>query len=122
MSTSSQSIPKAKTTDDDPVISIENLQVQFETDGDTIIAVNDATFKVHPGETVCLVGESGSGKSVTSLSLMRLVEFGGGEIKNGQMLLSRNGKGAIDLAEAEPETMRSIRGNEIGMIFQEPMT
>ena len=63
MSTSSQSIPKAKTTDDDPVISIENLQVQFETDGDTIIAVNDATFKVHPGETVCLVGESGSGKS-----------------------------------------------------------
>ncbi|MGB0635226.1 MAG: ABC transporter ATP-binding protein [Paracoccaceae bacterium] len=122
MSTSTQSIPKTKKTDDDPVISIENLQVQFETEGDTIIAVNDATFKVHPGETVCLVGESGSGKSVTSLSLMRLVEFGGGEIKNGQMLLSRNGQGTIDLAEAEPETMRSIRGNEIGMIFQEPMT
>ena len=59
--------PKTKITDDDPVISIENLQVQFETEGDTIIAVNDATFKVHPGETVCLVGESGSGKSMTAL-------------------------------------------------------
>ena len=68
------------------------------------------------------MGESGSGKSVTSLSLMRLVEFGGGEITNGSLVLERNNKQAKNLVEADASTMRSIRGNEVGMIFQEPMT
>ena len=58
-----------------PVVSINDLQVKFKSDGETVIAVNKISFNVHAGETVCLVGESGSGKSVTSLSLMRLVEF-----------------------------------------------
>ena len=107
---------------DAPVISLDHLRVEFETDGGTVVAVNDISFKVFPGETVCLVGESGSGKSVTSLSLMRLVEFGGGQITGGKMLLSRDGKQTVNLSEVDAGTMRSIRGNEIGMIFQEPMT
>lgn len=107
---------------DAPVISLDHLRVEFETDGGTVVAVNDISFKVFPGETVCLVGESGSGKSVTSLSLMRLVEFGGGQITGGKMLLSRDEKQSVNLSEVDAGTMRSIRGNEIGMIFQEPMT
>jgi peptide/nickel transport system ATP-binding protein/glutathione transport system ATP-binding protein len=107
---------------DTPVISLDHLRVEFETDGGTVVAVNDISFKVFPGETVCLVGESGSGKSVTSLSLMRLVEFGGGQITGGKMLLSRDEKQTVNLSEVDAGTMRSIRGNEIGMIFQEPMT
>ncbi len=105
-----------------PVVSIDNLQVKFKSDGETVIAVNKVSFNVFAGETVCLVGESGSGKSVTSLSLMRLVEFGGGKITNGSLVLERSNKQAKDLVEADAATMRSIRGNEIGMIFQEPMT
>jgi len=107
---------------DAPVISLDHLRVEFETDGGTVVAVNDISFKVFSGETVCLVGESGSGKSVTSLSLMRLVEFGGGQITGGKMLLSRDKKQTVNLSEVDAGTMRSIRGNEIGMIFQEPMT
>ncbi|MDC3170382.1 ABC transporter ATP-binding protein, partial [Paracoccaceae bacterium] len=105
-----------------PVASINDLQVKFKSDGETVIAVNKISFNVHAGETVCLVGESGSGKSVTSLSLMRLVEFGGGEITNGSLVLERNNKQVKNLVEADASTMRSIRGNEVGMIFQEPMT
>ena len=115
MSKSSQETPK-------PVISIDNLQVKFKTEGETVIAVNKVSFSVCAGETVCLVGESGSGKSVTSLSLMRLVEFGGGKITNGRMILERDDETEKNLVEADAATMRSIRGNEIGMIFQEPMT
>jgi ABC-type glutathione transport system ATPase component len=81
------------------------------------------SFEIGPGETVCVVGESGSGKSVSSLSLMRLVEFGGGRIAGGRVLFDRGrGKGPIDVADADGDLMRTIRGNEIGMIFQEPMT
>jgi len=87
-----------------------------------VIGVSNVSFDIKSGETVCVVGESGSGKSVSSLSLMRLVEFGGGEITNGRLLFNRKDLEEIDLAQAEPNLMRSIRGNEIGMIFQEPMT
>jgi ABC-type glutathione transport system ATPase component len=105
-----------------PLVSIENLRVVFETDGGTVVGVDDVTFTVNPGETVCVVGESGSGKSVTSLSLIRLVEFGGGRIAAGRLkFVPRQGE-AIDLALAAPEFMRALRGSEIGMIFQEPMT
>ncbi|WP_457646098.1 ABC transporter ATP-binding protein [Profundibacter sp.] len=115
-----------ETTNTTPLVSIENLRVEFSTKDGPVVGVEDITFSINPGETVCVVGESGSGKSVSSLSLMRLVEFGGGKITNGRIMFDRrdhgDGKGAIDLAHAENDLMRTIRGNEIGMIFQEPMT
>ncbi|WP_370401821.1 ABC transporter ATP-binding protein [Sulfitobacter sp. JB4-11] len=105
-----------------PIAQIKGLRVEFQTKDGPVVGVEDVSFDIHPGETVCVVGESGSGKSVSSLSLMRLVEYGGGEIANGTMLFDRADKGNIDLAKTDPNQMRSIRGNEIGMIFQEPMT
>ncbi|MGR3714684.1 MAG: ABC transporter ATP-binding protein [Shimia sp.] len=107
---------------DNAIASIENLRVEFQTKDGPVVGVEDVSFKVNPGETVCIVGESGSGKSVSSLSLMRLVEFGGGKIAGGQLLFDRKDQGQTDLREASKDLMRTIRGNEIGMIFQEPMT
>ncbi len=105
-----------------PLVSVEKLRVEFQTEGGPVTGVEEVSFSVDPGETVCIVGESGSGKSVTSLSLMRLVEFGGGRIAGGRLRFVRPSGAAIDLAAAGPDVMREIRGNEIGMIFQEPMT
>ncbi|MDO6797349.1 ABC transporter ATP-binding protein [Shimia thalassica] len=107
---------------DNAIASIENLRVEFETKSGTVVGVEDVSFKVNSGETVCIVGESGSGKSVSSLSLMRLVEFGGGKIAGGTLIFDRKEGEDIDLAATDQELMRTIRGNEIGMIFQEPMT
>ncbi|WP_224823363.1 ABC transporter ATP-binding protein [Cognatishimia sp. MH4019] len=106
---------------DGPVASLENLRVEFQTKGGTVVGVEDVSFTINAGETVCVVGESGSGKSVSSLSLMRLVEFGGGKIAGGALKFKRD-DGVIDLRNADDGLMRTIRGNEIGMIFQEPMT
>ena len=104
-----------------PLVSIANLRVEFRGEDGPIVGVEDISFTIAPGETVCVVGESGSGKSVTSLSLMRLVEFGGGRITSGSLEFASDA-GVIDVAEADDATMRAIRGNQIGMIFQEPMT
>ena len=68
---------------DQPIAQIKKLRVEFQTKDGPVVGVEDVSFEVKPGETVCIVGESGSGKSVSSLSLMRLVEFGGGEIAGG---------------------------------------
>ncbi|MCJ8308669.1 MAG: ABC transporter ATP-binding protein [Hyphomicrobiales bacterium] len=106
----------------DMVARIENLRVEFETGDGTVTGVEEVSFQIQPGETVCVVGESGSGKSVTTLSLMRLVEFGGGKIAGGRLLFRRQSGGELDLTQADNDLMRTIRGNEIGMIFQEPMT
>lgn len=107
---------------DQPIAQIENLRVEFQTKDGPVVGVEDVSFLINPGETVCVVGESGSGKSVSSLSLMRLVEYGGGEISGGRMIFNRKDDGPMDLRDADPDLMRTIRGNEIGMIFQEPMT
>ena len=107
---------------DGSIARIENLRVEFQTKSGTVAGVEDVSFQINPGETVCGVGESGSGKSVSSLSLMRLIDFGGGDIAKGRLLFDRAGGGEIDLAETDQDLMRTIRGNEIGMIFQEPMT
>ena len=104
------------------LVSIDKLRVEFPTDSGTVVGVEDVSFAIHRGETVCVVGESGSGKSVTSLSLMRLVEFGGGRITSGALNFTRPDGSVLDVASAAPDLMRRIRGNEIGMIFQEPMT
>ena len=109
-------------TEMQPIVAIDRLRVEFPTDGGTVIGVDDVSFSIQPGETVCVVGESGSGKSVTSLSLMRLVEFGGGMITGGALRFARGDGSVLDVAQADAATMQSIRGNEIGMIFQEPMT
>ncbi len=106
---------------DNAIARIEKLRVEFETKDGTVAGVEDVSFDVGPGETVCIVGESGSGKSVSSLSLMRLIEFGGGEIANGRLIFDRKDGDELDLAKADQDLMRDIRGNEIGMIFQEPM-
>ena len=102
---------------DPPVVRVSNLRVDFRSRAGTFTAVEDLSFDVSPGETLCIVGESGSGKSVSSLSLMRLVEFGGGAITGGQMLLDN-----IDLVDAPDREARKLRGNRVAMIFQEPMT
>ena len=107
---------------DKPIADIQGLRVEFQTKDGPVVGVSDVSFDIKSGETVCIVGESGSGKSVSSLSLMRLVEFGGGEITGGRLLFKRKDSDEIDLAKTDPNLMRSIRGNEIGMIFQEPMT
>ena len=104
------------------IVSVDHLRVEFATDGGTAMGVEDVSFTIAPGETLCVVGESGSGKSVTSLALMRLVEFGGGTITNGALNFVRADGSILDVASASAQVMGSVRGNEIGMIFQEPMT
>ncbi|WP_167647699.1 ABC transporter ATP-binding protein [Mameliella alba] len=105
-----------------PIARIDKLRVEFQTKDGPVVGVEDVSFDIGPGETVCVVGESGSGKSVSSLSLMRLVEYGGGDIAGGRLLFDRKDGGEVDLRTLDQKHMRDIRGNEIGMIFQEPMT
>lgn len=104
------------------VVAVDRLTVRFATSERTVEAVRDLSFHVDRGETLAVVGESGSGKSVTSLALMRLVEHGGGRIASGTMLLRRRGGEVIDLARAGSGTLRGVRGADVAMIFQEPMT
>ncbi|WP_176056333.1 ABC transporter ATP-binding protein [Brucella intermedia] len=100
----------------EPVLSVRGLTTSFLVDGAWKPVVDDVSFDVHPGETVAIVGESGSGKSVTSLSIMRLLQKDTSRIEGSISLASRE---LLTLSENE---MRRIRGNEIAMIFQEPMT
>jgi oligopeptide/dipeptide ABC transporter ATP-binding protein len=106
-----------------PILQVENLRTWFTTDGGVARAVDGVSFHVNPGETLGIVGESGSGKSVTSLSVMRLIPQPPGKIQEGSRILFRGGGGEMeDLAQATEARMRQIRGNDIAMIFQEPMT
>src|SRR5271154_888851 len=109
-------------TPPDPVLAVSALAVEFRTSERTVSAVRDVSFSVGRAETVAIVGESGSGKSVTALSVLRLVEHGGGRILAGKLDFLRPGGQHIDLVQADAATLRSIRGAEIAMIFQEPMT
>ncbi|MBR8296659.1 dipeptide ABC transporter ATP-binding protein [Burkholderia cenocepacia] len=104
------------------VVAVDDLSVTFRREGATLDAVRNVSFHVDRGETLAIVGESGSGKSVTSLALMRLVEHGGGEITSGRIAFRRRGGALVDLARASAATMCGIRGADIAMIFQEPMT
>jgi len=105
-----------------PLLEVDRLSIEFRSSERVVAAVRNVSFQVGRGETVAIVGESGSGKSVTALSLMRLVEHGGGTITSGRMNFMRDDGATTDLARAGARTMRSIRGAEMAMIFQEPMT
>ena len=104
------------------VIEVSDLSVSFHGEQRTVHAVRKLGFHVDAGETLAIVGESGSGKSVTSLALMRLVEQGGGRLGSGSMWLTRRSGERIDLARASQAQMRSLRGADLAMVFQEPMT
>ena len=99
-----------------PVLSVSNLTTSFLADGEWRTVVKDISFNVMPGETVAIVGESGSGKSVTSLSIMRLLAKGSSRIEGSIKL---NGRDILSLSDNE---MRRVRGKDVAMIFQEPMT
>lgn len=105
-----------------PILEVKHLRVQFTSDSGTTTAVVDESFSIRPGETLALVGESGSGKSVTSLSVMRLVEHGGGKIVNGSIKLRCRDGRVVDLRHANKSELQHLRGSEVAMIFQEPMT
>src|SRR5437764_9678995 len=100
-----------------PLLEVENLKTHFFTRDGVVRAVDGVSFSIQPGETLALVGESGCGKSVTSLSIMRLIASPPGRVVNGAVRF--NGRDLLGLSEPE---MRKVRGNEISMIFQEPMT
>ena len=103
------------------LLEVKNLVTRFYTEDETVTAVNDVSFSLKEGETIGIVGESGSGKSVTSLSIMRLVSYPPGKIVRGEIIYHRDNE-EIDLLQISERKMRSFRGNEISMIFQEPMT
>jgi peptide/nickel transport system ATP-binding protein len=101
------------------LLQVDNLTVQF---GNTFTAVDGISFTLEKGQTVGIVGESGSGKSVTSLSIMRLIQSPPGNISNGSILYTNRAGQKVDLVGLHEDAIRSYRGNEIAMIFQEPMT
>src|SRR2546422_4362492 len=100
-----------------PLLEVRNLNVAFDTERGQIRPVRDVAFSIFPGQTVALVGESGCGKSVTALSILRLIPEPPGRILSGQVMFE--GRDLLKLTERE---MRSVRGKDIAMIFQEPMT
>ena len=111
---------KTEASAQDLLLDIKDLRVSFANG--TVQAVRGIDLNVAPGETVAVVGESGSGKSVTALSLMRLVEFGGGSIDSGKILFRQRNHEICNVATLGDAAARELRGNDIAMIFQEPMT
>jgi peptide/nickel transport system ATP-binding protein len=104
------------------LLEVKNLITEFKTENGIMRAVDEVSFQVNRGEVVGIVGESGSGKSVTSLSIMRLIPNPPGKIISGQINYYRENNKPIDLVQLTDNEMRAYRGNEISMIFQEPMT
>jgi len=100
-----------------PLLEVKNLHTEFRTGAGIVRAVDGVSYTVEPGETVAIVGESGSGKSVSALSLLRLIPDPPGKITEGQVIFAGR-----DLMQLSEEEMRQVRGGDIGMVFQEPMT
>src|SRR5512143_2704729 len=110
-------------TEKKPLLSVRNLKTYFFQDEGTVKAVDGATFDVYPGKTLGIVGESGCGKSVTAQSILRIVDQPG-KIVDGEIVLRRADGSEVDLVKLKPDggEIRAIRGGDIGLIFQEPMT
>ena len=105
----------------EPLLEVQGLKTQFQTRAGIVRAVDGVSFSVRKGETIGIVGESGSGKSVTALSILRLIDQPG-SIEGGSILFQSKQFGQVDLTRLESGSIRRIRGNEIAMIFQEPMS
>ena len=104
------------------LLEVDNLQVEFQTRKGSLRAVNGVSFRLERGKTLALVGESGSGKSVSAMSILRLLDENG-HIAGGHVRFEASDEGeAIDLVHVSDEQMRKIRGNQISVVFQEPMT
>jgi len=104
------------------ILTVTDLTVRFASSERTVDAVRNLSFHIDRGETLAIVGESGSGKSVTSLALMRLVEHGGGAIVGGSIALRRRNGQMVDVTRMGQSVMQSVRGADVAMVFQEPMT
>lgn len=105
-----------------PLLQIKDFSVDFVTDSATTSAVKNISFGINRGETVAIVGESGSGKTVTSLSILQLLPSPPAQYKSGQILFSEDGNEVVDILKLDEKRLQKIRGNQISMIFQEPMT
>src|SRR5438874_7661982 len=101
----------------EPILSIRDLAVQFNTDDGVVRAVDGITYDVYPGETLGIVGESGSGKSVSTMSILGLIPQPPGRIVRGEAMF--NGR---DLLKLSKKALRRVRGNEVAIVFQDPMT
>lgn len=108
-------LDKKHSTMTTPILEVENLRTRFHTDDGTLVAVDDISFEVNRGETVCIVGESGSGKSVTSESITKILPIPPGEISQGHVRFD-----GLDLSELSDSELKEIRGNRIAHIFQNP--
>ncbi|MBX0291882.1 ABC transporter ATP-binding protein [Hymenobacter sp. HSC-4F20] len=105
-----------------PILAVRNLTIDFHSHRGNTRAVQDISFDLRRGETLAIVGESGSGKSVTSLALMGLIPLPPGQIVSGQARFQSEALGEVDLLQLTDEQLQKVRGNDISMIFQEPMT
>jgi len=115
-------VPHSEALDNREVLAVHHLNIAFQEERQFIPAVQNLSFSLNRGETLAIVGESGSGKSVTALALMRLLEQTGGQVTSDKMLLRRRNRQVIDLNELSASQMQGVRGADIAMIFQEPMT
>ncbi len=115
-------MPHREELDNCEVLAVHQLNIAFQEERQFIPAVQNLSFSLRRGETLAIVGESGSGKSVTALALMRLLEQTGGQVTSERMLLRRRNRQVIDLNELSASQMQGVRGADIAMIFQEPMT
>ena len=105
-----------------PLLQVKHLRTHFFTDAGVVKSVEDVSFALNTGETLAVVGESGSGKSVTSLSIMGLIPNPPGRIVGGEILFRTREGPVVDLAKLPVRALRKLRGRDISMIFQEPMT
>lgn len=115
-------MPHSQKIDASDVLVVRDLNIGFRHEKQLIPAVSHLSFSLKRGETLAIVGESGSGKSVTALALMQLLAQSGGEVSSEDMLLRRRNREVIEVAEQSASQMRHVRGADIAMIFQEPMT